>query len=497
MTRSRRGTCRFTFICLMLAAVPGPSLWGEEPDTRTDVGFTDAQPRQATLDALASPVEFEFFDTPLSDVAAELSDIYSIDILIDNVALEPLGLDASEPITATVNGISLRSGLASILGALELVAIPVPLGIRITSEEEATATLVHAIYPIDDLLQGPRALTQEELIEAILTSLSPDTWDQVGGDGGLRFFRGNLIVVQSWDVHQQLRDLLHALRSTRNGPFDSEVDASINAERDRQLQQTMKARIDVDFFDLPLGDAMQELTEQLQLPIHIDAVSLEMLGLDSSEPITLSLKDQPAGEVLGLMLRPLELDWITRNEAIWIVSEETATADMTCRLYPIERFKNSADELQATLVDIVAPDSWTDRGGEGSLVSLADATILLVRQTDKVHQKIDSLLEGLTQLGTSFDEAPAEQITTEIYRIRQHPDDAALPIQHLQFLIRQHVRPEVWTHEPGFPPSPHIVSYPGRLIIKASSGTHREVRDFIERLGLTILPPYASASEGP
>ena len=339
MTRSRRRTCRITFICLMLAAVPGPSLWGEEPVTRKDVVFTDAQPRQATLDALASPVEFEFFDTPLSDVAAELSDIYSIDILIDNVALEALGLDASEPITATVNGISLRSGLASILGALELVAVPVPLGIRITSEEEATATLTHAIYPVDDLLQGPRALTQEELIEAILTSLAPETWDQVGGDGGLRFFRGNLIVVQSWDVHQQLRGLLHALRSTRTGPFESKVDASINAERDRQLQQIMKAHINVEFFDLPLGDAMQELTDQLQLPIHIDAVSLEMLGLDSSEPITLSLKDQPAGEVLRLMLRPLELDWITRNEAIWIVSEETASSDMTCRLYPIERLR--------------------------------------------------------------------------------------------------------------------------------------------------------------
>ncbi len=61
---------------------------------------------------------------------------------------------------------------------------------------------------------GGLADTGWELVELIQRIVSPDFWDRQGGPGTIRYFamRRVLVVRATTDVHEQIRDLLTALR---------------------------------------------------------------------------------------------------------------------------------------------------------------------------------------------------------------------------------------------------------------------------------------------
>ncbi|MEM8679330.1 MAG: hypothetical protein AAGF97_08265, partial [Planctomycetota bacterium] len=101
---------------------------------------------------MKASTEVEFFDTPLADAMAELSDLHDINIVVDNTSLETLGLDSSEPVTASFSGISLKSALRLILRDLELTYVIRDEVLVITSEDEALTELVTRVYPVGDLV---------------------------------------------------------------------------------------------------------------------------------------------------------------------------------------------------------------------------------------------------------------------------------------------------------------------------------------------------------
>jgi hypothetical protein len=51
------------------------------------------------------------------------------------------------------------------------------------------------------------------LIDMMTATIAPDTWDDVGGDGSINVFGQALIVCNTASVHQEIRELLSALRS--------------------------------------------------------------------------------------------------------------------------------------------------------------------------------------------------------------------------------------------------------------------------------------------
>jgi hypothetical protein len=61
---------------------------------------------------------------------------------------------------------------------------------------------------------GPLPDTGWELVELIQRVVAPDFWDSRGGPGTIRYFamRRVLVVRATSDVHEQIRDLLMALR---------------------------------------------------------------------------------------------------------------------------------------------------------------------------------------------------------------------------------------------------------------------------------------------
>ncbi|HEX5103905.1 MAG TPA: hypothetical protein VFV87_08855, partial [Pirellulaceae bacterium] len=86
----------------------------------------------------------------------------------------------------------------------------------------------------------------DSLIELITTTISPDSWDEVGGPGSISGFDTNLslVVSQTQEVHEQLADLLEQLRRLQDLQVTIEV-------RFITLSDSFFERIGVDFqFDI-------------------------------------------------------------------------------------------------------------------------------------------------------------------------------------------------------------------------------------------------------
>lgn len=103
-------------------------------------------------DALKSPTQLEFIETPLQDVIDYLKDMHKIEIQIDSKALGDVGIGTDSPVTKNLKGISLRSALRLMLHELGLTYLIKDEVLLITTPEEAENQLTTKVYPVADLV---------------------------------------------------------------------------------------------------------------------------------------------------------------------------------------------------------------------------------------------------------------------------------------------------------------------------------------------------------
>lgn len=194
--------------------------------------------------ALAQPAMFSLNEKPLSDVVAEIGRTYNISVVLDQRALDAIGIGGDTPVTLHVDGISLKSALRWMLGQLNLTYAIRDELLIITSREEAEAQLTSRVYDVADLVSeeaNPFAVSVtpgppgdcDPLIDVITSTVAPDSWDVVGGRGSISGYSLNsrwaLVVRQTDEVHDEIEQLLSSLRKvprvgeTNHKPGDNSV----------------------------------------------------------------------------------------------------------------------------------------------------------------------------------------------------------------------------------------------------------------------------------
>jgi hypothetical protein len=135
---------------------PQAERWQELTARRAKYARTELSqptPAEAKLaKALAEPTNFEFVETSLADVVDYLKDLHGIEIQFDQKALETVGVELDTPITRRLSGISLRSALRLLLGALDLTYTIQNEVLLITTPEEASHRLITKVYPVGELV---------------------------------------------------------------------------------------------------------------------------------------------------------------------------------------------------------------------------------------------------------------------------------------------------------------------------------------------------------
>lgn len=161
-------------------------------------------------------------DLPLQDFVDLLKEHCGVEMQIDHRALEEVGIGTDTPLTAKLGGESLGDALHRVLRELDLTWVILHDVILITTPEEHESHPVTRIYSVGDLVQSDEALLDppvdfEELIEVLLQSVQPTSWEQVGGIGVIEPFAPTpaLVISQSAEVHERIAVLLADLRANQ------------------------------------------------------------------------------------------------------------------------------------------------------------------------------------------------------------------------------------------------------------------------------------------
>ncbi len=187
---------------------------------------TPAQAEAAIERALAQTVEeFDFDQTPLIDVMAQLNRQYRINVVLDGRALEQVNVDPSTTmVTMSVRGISLRSALDLLLDRLGLTWTIRSEVLLITAPEVAADKLITRVYDVADLVlcrdeTGVLWDDYDSLIQAIEDTIEPDSWTDNRGTGPGQIAGGTfgnahaLVVLQTYPIQCKVVKLLEDLRN--------------------------------------------------------------------------------------------------------------------------------------------------------------------------------------------------------------------------------------------------------------------------------------------
>jgi hypothetical protein len=233
----------------------------------------------------------DFTDTSLEEVAGFIQETYNIPVQLDTTALEEEGIDPQEPVNVSLQGISLRSALRLMLKHLNLTYIIQDEVLLITSPSAAESQLVTCVYDVRDLVAGANDVGgPDELIDAIINSISSETWaENGGGEAVVEYLKpGMLVISQTRAVHEEIRALLVTIRNVQKRPMaaaagDAEKRAATAGESDQLVTRAY-------VLSLAQPTAPAELQSQVKKLITAALPDEKWEGrLSSGEPVLLTV----------------------------------------------------------------------------------------------------------------------------------------------------------------------------------------------------------------
>jgi general secretion pathway protein D len=257
-------------------------------------------------------------------------------------------------------------------------------------------------------------------------------------------------------------------------------------EKEIDILQKLRTPVSLRFQQTPLHEVMDYLARLSQVNIHLDPQGLSDMGVDPNTPVTIELNtDISLKSALNLILEPLGLSYVVKDEVLKITSEQlrdgeviTITYNVADLVIPIPNFVPSVnmgmtgalneayrqagflgggahapiflaasqnggttnaavdpavlanvsgsstspgyaipqrpmgsgpggagggvepdfDSLIELITTTIAPTTWDEVGGPGSIAPFETNLSLVISQTQEVHEKIADLLEQLRRL---------------------------------------------------------------------------------------------------
>lgn len=171
--------------------------------------------------ALEEKVTMEMCEAPIMDLVSSLDETYGMNVVLDGRAFEDVGIPCDTPLTFRVREVSLSSALHLVLRDLDLTWTIHNEVLMITTPEEEENMLIPKVYEVSDLVicrdeDDELWADFDTLIDIIVATIQPDTWEDVGGPGSMEgsSFRGaeSLVISQTYHIQREIEGLLRQLR---------------------------------------------------------------------------------------------------------------------------------------------------------------------------------------------------------------------------------------------------------------------------------------------
>jgi general secretion pathway protein D len=210
---------------------------------------------------LETKASFHAEEAPLKSFAEALEAALDTSVVLATKKLEEAAINTETPVTYKLKNVRIKTALKVILGDLGLAYVTEDNVLIITTPEDAGSQLTTRVYDCRDLMKlaspikkvrqpkqmdhrpeiGTAALPAKapenkeeagadggynvaDLIEVITTTVSPDSWDDVGGPGSVQDFKGLVTISQTQEVHDGVEQLLNMLHKA--GGLEEKVKVS-------------------------------------------------------------------------------------------------------------------------------------------------------------------------------------------------------------------------------------------------------------------------------
>lgn len=211
-------------------------------------------------------------------------------------------------------------------------------------------------------------------------------------------------------------DQLHAVAFVDGGTVDggtvllggSKAKAKdAEPKREKEIEAKLKAPINVDFKETPLNKVVEDLRTWQVLNIVLDRPALADEGIAETRPITMRLTNVSVKTALNLLTHDARLTYIIRDEVVVITTKQTARGKVLTKIYSVSDLvgvtgrlidNTSVDCLVKLIQNAIAPQTWTEMGGNGSIDFYPRGINLVIKQTPDIHEQITCLLEGMREL---------------------------------------------------------------------------------------------------
>ena len=375
---------------------PAADTAGREPQVADEAA---EQRDQLVIERLAMPLPaVEIEAAPLSDFVELVAQLTALEITLDLDAILGVGVSADQPVSVQLTETTIAETLSAALDPLGLAYIVQGGHVVVTSPAAGNAQRRQVRYRVDDLVgDAPDAL--QKLAELVRTLVEPAAWTDAGGEADLDARDSSFIVTANDGVHRELLFFCEKLRVARGVAPRSQFDPRLFdlASRTSQAAEVLLAPVVANFPQpTPLDTIAARLQRESGANILIDGLALADAGLSSATETTLAADQVPLATALNALGAPLDLTYrIVGRRTLELSTPAVTAARMEIELYPVADLlgpQRNADQLVAQVLDSVSPASWQTAGGSGACAIDEASRVLIVRQTQRLQQEVESLL---------------------------------------------------------------------------------------------------------
>jgi len=176
---------------------------------------------------------------------------------------------------------------------------------------------------------------------------------------------------------------------------------------DHRTRHVLQKRISVNFNQTPLASVAETFQRQLGIPVTLDRRALEDAGAGADTEITLQCHNLVARDVLDRILTSLDLAWLPHRSYLLFSTPERASSELVTRVYPVADLVATPpssqsygaeldfDSIIELITTTIAPTTWDEVGGPGSIAPHVTAGAIVFNQTHDVHERAEQLLKSL------------------------------------------------------------------------------------------------------
>ena len=180
-------------------------------------------------------------------------------------------------------------------------------------------------------------------------------------------------------------------------------------ETEHRIFLSLREKRNVALNNTPLNRVMKEFSEVYGFPILLDEKGLEDETVTAEEPITLNVPEISLRSALRLILDPLNLIFVIRDE-VMIITNKRNSANMLC-VYDVDSLLPSRAEskrdlslggLMRAIECSITPDVWLNAGGTSTFSLVCNRNeqkVLLIAAPFETHLELQSLLNTLALQG--------------------------------------------------------------------------------------------------